>query len=298
MRIFKKKRNSSSNIIVESHTNQIKINGREVSFPIDYDTLVEIFGKPSREEHDVVWQVIWDKLGIYTEYATSDAIFYIRFLLSNKHQLKYFPKKFFCGQIKVDNQEVTQENFKEIKLKKYEVSKNTYEGEAQPYTISIGLNFFYTVDVPKDKYVIKQPKEDVLEFKDFGFKLSIIQELMYNQELLEPKFDLYEFVDWYSKRSINLEEEGYEPIPEVTQYFKDLQIPKKLASEITQIYQDGGNQVYMQLLRFGEGGEDYWDIENTADAKQFPNLKKAVLCYAKENVIDELNNMGIQAEWL
>ena len=48
---------------------------------------------------------------------------------------------------------------------------------------------------------------------------------------------------------------------------------------------DGGNDIYMQLLRFGEGWEDYWNIETVKDVKQFPNLKKATLCYAKENVV-------------
>ena len=121
---------------------------------------------------------------------------------------------------------------------------------------------------------------------------------MYNKELLKPKFNLNEFVEWYDSRAIDIEKEGYQPIPEVTQYFKDLQVPKKLASEITEIYQDGGNDIYLQLLRFGEGWESYWDIEVAEDAKHFSNLKKAVLCYAKDNVIDELNTIGIKAEWI
>jgi len=54
----------------------------------------------------------------------------------------------------------------------------------------------------------------------------------------------------------------------------------------------------MQLLRFAEGWEDYWDIEKTEDTKHFPNLKKVVLCYAKKNVFEEFNNKGIKAEWL
>lgn len=75
-------------------------------------------------------------------------------------------------------------------------------------------------------------------------------------------------------------------------------IPKRLAPAITKIYQDGGNAIYLQLLRFGEGWEDFWDIETAEDAKHFPYLKKAVLCYAKENVLDKLNSMGIKASYL
>lgn len=298
MDIFKKKEKSKNQILIECDKNQIKINGLEVTFPIHLNTLKEIFGEPSRQEYDLLWQVVWDDLGIYTDYGSWDNILNVNFLISGYHELNHFPANFFAGQIKVDNKEITNDNFEEFDFKKHKVRKLTYQGQAEPYSISIVKNFDYKEEIPKDKYILKDIDEELIEFSDFGFKLSVVQELMYNKELLEPKFDLYEFVEWYDKRKIDIEEEGYEPIPEVTQYFRDLPIPKKYASEITEIYQDGGNDIYMQLLRFGQGWEDYWDIEYTDDLKQFPNLKKVVLCYAKENVIDELNNMGINAEWL
>lgn len=296
--IFKKKEKSETQILIECDKNQIKINGLEVSFPIHLNTLKEIFGEPSRKEYDLLWQVMWDDLGIYTDYGSWDNILDLKFLLSTYHKLKHFPSNFFSGQIKVDNKEITSDNFEEFDLKKHTVRKLTYTGQLEPYSISIGKNYDYKVEIPKDKYILKDIDGGQIEFTDFGFKLSVVQELMYNKELLEPRFDLYEFAEWYDKRKIDIEKEGYKPIPEVTQYFKDLQIPQKYASEITEIYQDGGNDIYMQLLRFGQGCEDYWDIESTDDIKQFPNLKKVVLCYAKENVMDELTNMGIKAEWL
>lgn len=296
--IIKKKENSKIQILIECDKNQIKIDGKEVSFPIHLNILKEILGEPSKQEHDLLWRVVWDDLGIYTEYGTWDNILDVKFLLTRNHKLKHFPKKFFSGQIKVDNKEVTNEYFKEFDLKKHKVRKFAYKGEVEPYSISIGKNFDYKEEIPKDKYIIEQPNEGALEFKDFGFKLSVIQELMYNKELLEPKFDLYEFIEWYDKRKIDIEKEGYKPISEVTKYFKDLPIPKKYAYEITEIYQDGGNDIYMQLLRFGEGYEDYWDIESIEDVKQFPNFKKAILCYAKDNIVDEMNKVGINAEWL
>ncbi len=150
--------------------------------------------------------------------------------------------------------------------------------------------------VPKSKYFTQKLEEEIINFKDFGFKLSVIQELMYNKELLKPKFDLFEFVDWYKERDIDLEEEGYEPIPEVTKYFKDLQIPKRLAKEITEIHQDGGNDIYQNLICFSQGWEDYWNIENVEDIKYFPNLKKVVLCYANNNMIRELTKQGIKVD--
>ena len=296
--IFKNKEKSNSQIFIECHKDQIKINGLKLSFPIDLDTLKKVLWEPSKQEYDLIWIVVWDDLGIYTKYGNSNNILGINFLLSNNHKLKHFPKSFFTGQIKVDDREVTNDNFKEFDLNKYKAQKLTYKGYVEPYSISIGENLDYKEEIPKNKYIIKDTNEELIEFSDFGFKLCIVQELMYKKKLLEPKFDVFEFVEWYDKRKINLETEGYEPIPEITQYFKDLQISKRFASEITEIYQDGGNDIYMQLLRFGEGWEKYWDIENTKDLQQFPNLKKIVLCYAKNNVIAELNDMGIEAKWI
>lgn len=44
--------------------------------------------------------------------------------------------------------------------------------------------------IPEDKYIIKPINEEAITFIDFGFKLSIIEELMYTKGLLQPKFDI------------------------------------------------------------------------------------------------------------
>ena len=164
--------------------------------------------------------------------------------------------------------------------------------------ISTYESYDRSAGIPEDKYTIKPIDEEQITFVDFGFKLSIIEELMYSKGVLKPQFDIYEFSKWYKGRNIDIDEEGYEPIAEIVQYFKDLPIPKRLATEITEIYQDGGNDIYMNLSPFSGGGEDDWDIECADDAKQFPNLKKATLCYAKDHVYDEFTKMGIDAESL
>ena len=298
---FFKNRLSSNNttMVIHCNTEAITINNVAISFPTNIDTLIKIFGEPSKQKHEYLgWYVVWDSLGVFLDCGTMSTIFSIKFLKSKQHKLKHYPKQLFKGKILVDNKEVQNTDFKTIEVLKHSISLLTYKGENQPYAISIGKNFNYNEEIPKDKYDNKPLGKDVIEFKDFNFKLAIIQILMYEKELLKPKFDLYEFVKWYDKRAINIEEEGNELIPEVTQYFKDLPIPKKLATEVTEIYQDGGDAIYLQMLRFGEGSEDYFDIKSAEDTKNFPNLKKAVLCYAKENVFDEFNQMGIKAYWL
>tara|TARA_R110000751_G_scaffold307700_1_gene430655 strand:+ start:6582 stop:7490 length:909 start_codon:yes stop_codon:yes gene_type:complete len=300
---FFNQKNKSSNLTITIDNDELFINGKIIELPINSSNLTEYLGKPSETGGN---EIRWKDLGISTNPHGNGRTNHLA-LHSDYNPMeaksKAEQKPFFKGKIIVDGVEINKKHFDNITMRKYEIKHFTYTGEKKPCLISISYNEifdkgFVKPQLTKEKYTIKRLDEEQIKFKDFGFKLSIIQELMYNKEFLKPKFDLYEFVEWYDKRKIDIEKEGYKPISEVTQYFKDLPIPKKYASEITEIYQDGGNDIYLQLLRFGEGWEDYWDIVTAEDSKQFPNLKKAILCYAKDNVVDEMNNMGINAEWI
>ena len=285
-------------VLIECQQDKLIINGLEILFPIHLNTLVKIFGEPSRKEYDSLWCAVWDDIGVYCKYGTEDNIVNFMFLISDTHALTFFPKNLFSGRIKIFDNVVEDIKLLKFVQEKYEIHNLKYKGQTEPYCIMIGANPDYQEELPKDKYLIKDLGKEKIEFTDFGFKLCVIQELMYKQELLTPKFNLFEFVKLYDKRKIDLEAEGYEPISEVTQYFKDLQIPKKLVPKVTKIYQDGGNDIYQQLLRFGDGSDSYWNIKTVKDAKHLPNLKQVVLCYAEEEVIGELRSMGIEAKWI
>lgn len=295
--IFNKK-NQSFNVKIQIDNDKLFINEKIIELPINSDNLTEYFGKPSKIIGN---EIFWKDLGISTNPHRNGLTSHLT--LHTDYKPIAEQKPFFKGKIIVDGVEINKKHFDNVTMRKYEIKHFTYTGKKSPCLISISYNEIFDKDfvkpeLIKGKYIIKKLDEEQIQFRDFGFKLSIIQELMYNKEILKPKFDLYEFVERYDKRKIDIEKEGYEPIPEVTQYFKDLPIPKKYASKITEIYQDGGNDIYMQLLRFGEGWEDYWNIESAEDAKQFPNLKKATLCYASQKVLDEFNAMDIEAKWL
>ncbi|MFC3903316.1 hypothetical protein SAMN05421749_10294 [Acinetobacter marinus] len=285
-------------IIIRCDHNKITMNETELNFPIHLNTLISILGAPDLRKHDLLWRVVWDDAGIYAEYGTWDNILSMNCLISHAHQRQYTPEMLFSGEIWVNGEQINPNIFQQQQLTRHMLAVVTYKDENEPYSIVIGKNFDYEEAIPKDKYVIQPLHEPRIEFQDFGFKVSIIQELMYVQKRLEPQFDLFEFVKWYDKRKIDLEEEGYDPIAEVTQYFRDLPIPQRLAQYVTEVYQDGGNDIYLQLIRFAEGYESDWDILSVEDARQFPNLKKAVLCYYQDPVIDQLNEMGIDARML
>jgi tetratricopeptide (TPR) repeat protein len=113
----------------------------------------------------------------------------------------------------------------------------------------------------------------MLILKDLNFKLAVMQVLMYEKELL-PAFDLDQFVKTYKKRKINIDKEGYKPIPEVMDYFLNYEIEENLANEIEIITLDGGNEIYMAIAPFWDGEDDIFDINSTEDAKQFPKLTR------------------------
>lgn len=125
-------------------------------------------------------------------------------------------------------------------------------------------------------YILKESTEPSLKFESFGFKLAIVQYLMYDKALLAPKFDIYDFAKVYEGREIDIEKEGYEPIQEAACWFEKLQIPVTLADEITELIVDGGNEIYSQIIPFWDGEDDYFDMRNVSEeeVKQFKNLKK------------------------
>ncbi|MBW6420213.1 hypothetical protein KX729_02050 [Rhizobium sp. XQZ8] len=118
-------------------------------------------------------------------------------------------------------------------------------------------------------------------FKDFGLKLLVIEELMYRQNLLQPKFDVHEFAKEYEKREISVESDGYAIIPEVQQYFRDLAIGDDLLAKVETLHQssglDGGPAFIEHLYPFWDpgAGDDAIPVKKGAidDLELLPNLK-------------------------
>ncbi|MBL3658635.1 DUF6892 domain-containing protein [Fulvivirga sediminis] len=290
-----------------------EINNTSISFPVSLTVLESVLGENPRffkGKNGGVYT--WDELGI-VGYSKEKNVIYAISASFEKEDYRFSPSQTFSGTFYIEDEDIInyyhQNPGKRVKV---------FEGDTTGAVVVNGVSAWFDIEeesvkaievseykpydraagIPKDKYVITTPDEELISFTDFGFKLAVIEELMYTQGLLTPQFDVHEFAKWYTKREIDIDEEGYEPIAEVTQYFKDFPVPKRLAPKLTEIYQDGGNDVYMNLVPFAGGDEDYWDIESVEDAKLFPNLKKVTLCYAKEHIVDDFEKLGIEAEWL
>ena len=147
------------------------------------------------------------------------------------------------------------------------------------------------------KYKLTKCDEPVLVFDNFNFKLVVIEQLMYKKGLLTPKFDIYEFAEEYKRRKIDVDEDGYEPIKESLKWFKDLQIPARLADEVTELLFDGGLSVYHGIYPFWDGEDEYFDVTRISESElsQFKNLKEAIVvsCVSQE-AIKTLKDHGIK----
>ena len=134
-------------------------------------------------------------------------------------------------------------------------------------------------------------------FDNFNFKLVVIEQLMYKKGLLAPKFDIYEFAEEYKRRKIDVDEDGYEPIKESLKWFKDLQIPARLADEVDELLFDGGLSVYHGIYPFWDGEDEYFDVARISESElsQFKNLKEAiVVSCVSQAAIKTLKDHGIK----
>ena len=159
-----------------------------------------------------------------------------------------------------------------------------------------------TIEKNKEKYsedFYNNMEEGYLQFDNFNFKLAIIQELMYDLNVLQPEFDIYEFAKEYKGEEIDTESETV--IEPALEYFKNLQIPKSLAKEVGSFYMDGGNEVYMNIIPLWDGEDGYFDLNDVSltELRQFPNLTEATILTDDFDKIKKIfDAAGIKVELL
>lgn len=147
--------------------------------------------------------------------------------------------------------------------------------------------------------ISEENTEDMLHFDNLNFKLAIIQVLMYDLKLLNPEFDIYDFADSYKEEDIDTDSDTV--IEPAMNFFKNLQIPKRLAPYVKTIYMDGGNDVYMNIIPQWDGEDESFDLNEIilTELQQFPNLKEATLMSSNfDKVKDVFDVANIKAELL
>lgn len=285
----------------------LQINSILYEFPIPLEKLRSELGEArhfvntSPDSNDIF---AWDDLGIYVYSKDNQSTHCVAFVYKREFEADFFPTQPFIDELNVEGKNigVYLDSIKDT----LRPSPLTDAIKFGPHSAYFGvddnkelLDVQFSVPVPKvkksnDKYKPKKVQGEKLTFSDFNFKLAVMQELMYRKELLQPKFDLEEFVEFYEKREIDLDEEGYGRIPEVVSYFENFEIESRFAAEITELHQDGGDEIYLNVICFWDGEDDGFAVKSAEDAHQFPNLKKVtVFGNPSESSIAEFESKGI-----
>ena len=138
-----------------------------------------------------------------------------------------------------------------------------------------------------------------MEFGNFNFKLAVVQVLMYDLEVLEPYFDIFDFAMQYTGKEIDTD--SFKVSKPVLNFFSKLPVPKSLALQVEEIVMDGGNEIYANIFPMWDGEDDFFALNTVSEKelKQFSNLKKATLMSSNYKEVSKVfENLGIEVEEL
>ena len=297
-------------IINEDH---IEINGAKIYPPFSVEDFRTKLGdgevKATDMEHSPEVYV-WEHLGIQAFPNEDKTVFrYMEICIKNGENI--FIANPYDGMVKIGDKPYEKAKWKFDKMLADEIEYgcfylSTLLGKNIPKVLGsdyMSCRIQIEYNGPQDKkekiYILKEVTEPTLKFESFGFKLAIVQSLMYDRELLTPRFDIYDFAEAYEGRNIDVDEEGYEPISEALEWFKSLQIPVALADEITELIVDGGNEIYGQIIPFWDGEDDYFNIKKVSveEIKQFKNLKRMeVMPQENRSEMEVFKSCGIEVK--
>ncbi|SNR15189.1 DUF7738 domain-containing protein [Tenacibaculum jejuense] len=137
--IFKKKKQKY--FIINCNTDSILVNGTPLTFPTDFENLVEIFGKPSRTINSSSEYVIWDDYGVSSSLKDDNKIVSIN-VYQNINASEYVPKKPYTGTLFFEEEDITFNEFSKIGLGKIAIHRLGSENETR-FGFSLGINNDY-----------------------------------------------------------------------------------------------------------------------------------------------------------
>ena len=106
-------------------------------------------------------------------------------------------------------------------------------------------------------------------FEDFNFKLVVINSLLeqepsFMKELEKLEEEYVDNYEWYAGQGV---------IPQIEEFFANLVLTKEDLSKVTELFFDGGSDVYLYLLPDWDGEDDWFDVTSVKGFEHLPNLK-------------------------
>ena len=277
------------------HGNSIDVLETSLHFPLSLKDIETVFGKPDR---------FFKKEGQFIKYIYDELGFVFVHSFEIKQHLKscevYIDEEHLITSLYLYFGEKVKPMWDEEELPLNPCKTLiTCNGIAETITDTLSISYFPEFKHERESYKLKETDEELLSFENINFKLTIIQVLMYDLLVLKPYFDIYDFAEEFSEEEIDTE--SMEIIQPALEYMMNLPIPKKYAEQVQEIYMDGGNEIYLNLIPQWDGEDDSFDLNEVSlkELQQFPNLKQATIISSNfERVKKTFDKQGVQVKVL
>lgn len=307
-------------MIIDIRDSSIVIDDVELMFPIALEEVESVLGKPDEQTlisenelhyiyneygmifeariNDGKWFKYW-KLDVDEAHNITCVMLYCGDVVKAKSRENVLPKSPCRAKVTKNGNNLwfisDRTETKELHMICWTEYGCSLNGEVQELNDTLSISYQPKREREMANYKIKKCKEEVVEFDNFNFKLAVVQVLMYDLEVLEPYFDIYDFAIQYEGKEIDTE--SFKVSKPVLNFFKKLPIPKSLAQKVEEIDMDGGNEIYANIFPMWDGEDDMFDLDDVTEdeLKQFPNLKKArIMSSDFENVSGVFEKLGIE----
>ncbi|NAS18144.1 DUF6892 domain-containing protein [Clostridium butyricum] len=127
-------------------------------------------------------------------------------------------------------------------------------------------------------------------FEDFGFKLVVINSLLEKETSFSNKLE-----EMNEKYVAVYEGDGFECIPEMVEFFENLNLTKEDLALVKELCFDGGEEIYFMIMPEYDGESDAFDVKSIGGFEKLPNLRQVeYIAMCSEELIDEFKEKGIE----
>ena len=319
---FKKK--THKKLEIDFQNNSMIINGTSLAFPLSLKDIEAVLGKPDQivKRDNKFIKYIYDKAGIVFEHSfsinnhlkkcktyideehlISTVFLYYGDVVKSMMGEKDLPKQPCQAVIFSDGKPPyffsDRQRVGDFNLILWTPYGSNFNGTTETIKDALSISYFPEIKHERESYKLKETDEELLHFDNINFKLTIIQVLMYDLEVLKPVFNIFDFAEESSE--LNIDTESMEIIQPALEYMMNLPIPKKYAEQVQEIYMDGGNEIYLNLIPQWDGEDDSFDLNEVSlkELQQFPNLKQATIISSNFEHVKEIFDMqGVQVKVL
>ncbi|MFF8616349.1 DUF6892 domain-containing protein [Streptomyces sp. NPDC015350] len=117
-------------------------------------------------------------------------------------------------------------------------------------------------------------------FRDFNFKLLVIEKLMYEDRTLTPAFSIDGCLKAKGIDDAQLHaydnDLAHTVLDEARAHFEALEISEELLATVDTLLIDGGLQVYCECSPVWDGEDDLFDVDSLDDLDLLPNLRRII----------------------